>query len=308
MDNRDRENREMRDDRDLNRDGNSLNRENRSFNDDDSRLKFLTDLDDYKVASDDPDVRGWTVVDASNHEVGKVDNLLVDMTREKVRYLDVDLNKDLLGKDHEPLASNDPSGVHEYEKDGDVHMIVPIGLARLDVDNKKVISDEINSNIIRQGHFHRKGQHISPDYERRVVSAISTTGTTSSTTETNRPATSQSEYGSSVQGRTENRTANTGRDSVTSRGDSETYDLRNTNDRKDLTGDRHDERRNPESSRGINPDTGSSERRDDSSRMPSDREAERGTPTDERRNREPIQDDFYNNDYFDDRKFYGRRK
>jgi photosynthetic reaction center H subunit len=77
-------------------------------------LSRLSDLDDYEIASGDPDVRGWKVYSADGKEIGKVHDLLVDKSRMKVRYLDIDVKEDI-------------SGVAE-----DHHLLVPIGAARVD--------------------------------------------------------------------------------------------------------------------------------------------------------------------------------
>ena len=52
----------------------------------------LDQLDDFRVASGDPDVRGWEVVGSDGGKIGEVDELLVDTRAMKVRYLDVDLD------------------------------------------------------------------------------------------------------------------------------------------------------------------------------------------------------------------------
>jgi hypothetical protein len=38
----------------------------------DRNLSRLSDLDDYEIASGDPDVRGWKVYSADGKEIGKV--------------------------------------------------------------------------------------------------------------------------------------------------------------------------------------------------------------------------------------------
>ena len=151
---------------------NSREKTDYSRNDENRRLHFMDELDDYKVVKEDPDVRGWDVVDVNNRKVGKIDDLLVDIRREKVRYLDVDLDQDMLGKDHDELENSNVRGVHEFRKDGNIHMIVPIGLARIDRDNKRVISDDINRSILEGGHIHRKGEIITPEHERNVINCI----------------------------------------------------------------------------------------------------------------------------------------
>jgi PRC-barrel domain len=57
-----------------------------------SRIVPLSDLHTHKVASGDPDVRGWPVVAGDGRTVGRVDGLLVDTAAMRVRYLDVILD------------------------------------------------------------------------------------------------------------------------------------------------------------------------------------------------------------------------
>lgn len=57
-----------------------------------SRIVPLSDLHSHKVASGDPDVRGWPVVAGDGRTVGRVEGLLVDTAEMRVRYLDVILD------------------------------------------------------------------------------------------------------------------------------------------------------------------------------------------------------------------------
>lgn len=57
-----------------------------------SRIVPLSDLQSHKVASGDPDVRGWSVIAADGRTIGRVDGLLVDTAGMRVRYLDVILD------------------------------------------------------------------------------------------------------------------------------------------------------------------------------------------------------------------------
>lgn len=137
------------------------------------RLQYLHDLSDYKIADDDPDVRGWALIDANNERIGTVDDLLVDINAEKVRYLDVDLDESMLSEDHEPYSESDISKPHEFKtRTGDTHMIVPIGLASLDRENHTVVSREVNKNKYAETRRVSRGTPITPDYERDVVSSL----------------------------------------------------------------------------------------------------------------------------------------
>ena len=91
------------------------------------RVVPLDQLDDFRVAEGDPDVRGWEVIGADGRKIGEVDNLLVDTDAMKVRYLDVDLDDDLL------------------ESGEDRHILIPIGYARLDEEEDRVSVDSLRS-------------------------------------------------------------------------------------------------------------------------------------------------------------------
>ncbi len=96
------------------------------------RIKPLDDLEDYEVAEGEPDVRGWDVRSADGDKVGEVDQLLVDTTAMKVRYLDVDLENEVI------------------ETEEDRHALIPIGFARLDEDNEQVFVDNLRTADARR--------------------------------------------------------------------------------------------------------------------------------------------------------------
>jgi len=77
--------------------------------------------DDFDVAEGTPDPRGWTVRDASGTDIGKVHDLIVDTVAMRTRYLDIKLDKKAL----------------HLDEDRDV--LVPVGQARLDDDDDRVI-------------------------------------------------------------------------------------------------------------------------------------------------------------------------
>ncbi len=56
------------------------------------KLVRLKDLDDYEVASGDPDPRGWEVKALDGRTVGTVKHLLVDTVALRVRYLEVEVD------------------------------------------------------------------------------------------------------------------------------------------------------------------------------------------------------------------------
>ena len=85
------------------------------------RLAHLDELDDYKVADGEPDVRGWRVKTADGRTIGKVEDLLVDCGLMQVRYLEVELDRKAL------------------DLPEDRHVLLPVADARLNDDDDVVL-------------------------------------------------------------------------------------------------------------------------------------------------------------------------
>lgn len=83
-------------------------------------LRRLSNLGDYTVAEDDPDPRGWALLGRNDERLGEVDDLVVDPKAMKARYLDVSLGESVLGGDR------------------GARVLVPVGYARVDAEDKKV--------------------------------------------------------------------------------------------------------------------------------------------------------------------------
>ncbi|MEG9328707.1 hypothetical protein SAMN04488034_10822 [Salinimicrobium catena] len=134
--------------------------------DKEKHLYYLNELSDYKVDSDDPDVRGWKVKDVDNRVIGKVDNLLVSKARKRVVYLDVEVDSSIIDANHDPYGKPASADVHEFiNKDGENHLIIPIGLARLNRDEKYVYTDKINHRTFAETKRMEAGADIDRDYE-----------------------------------------------------------------------------------------------------------------------------------------------
>src|SRR5690606_21310742 len=95
------------------------------------RVVPLDELSDYRVADGDPDVRGWEVLASDGRRIGEVDNLLIDTAAMKVRYLDVDLDDEVVG-----------------DADEDRHILIPIGYAQLREDDDQILVSSLNSTDI----------------------------------------------------------------------------------------------------------------------------------------------------------------
>lgn len=136
----------------------------------DKHLFYLNELSDYKVASDDPDIRGWKVKDIDNRVIGKVDNLLVNKQTERVVYLDVEVDKSIIEEDHNPYRSSASEGVHEFiNEEGENHIIIPIGLVKLNEDENFVYTDKVNHKTFAETKRIKKGANVNREYEEVVL-------------------------------------------------------------------------------------------------------------------------------------------
>lgn len=113
------------------------------------RVVPLNSLDGWKVADGEPDIRGWEVVSSDGQRVGKVDELLVDTTANKVRYVDVDMTDDKR------------------------HVTIPVGYARLDRDDNRVMVDRLGTDQLRALPAYEHGP-VTRDYEEQVARAVRT--------------------------------------------------------------------------------------------------------------------------------------
>lgn len=109
----------------------------------------LDQLRDFEIAEGDPDVRGWAVISSDGREIGEVDEVLIDTSVMKVRYLDVAVFDDLLADGEER------------------HILVPIGYARLDETDDQIFVDGLSSDRLRQIPPYGR-ERIAPDYEESV--------------------------------------------------------------------------------------------------------------------------------------------
>lgn len=116
--------------------------------------------DDYQVAEDDPDVRGWDVITNAGEKIGEVDELIVDTSAMKVRYLDVEIDNNLLDTDER-------------------HILIPIGSASLDRDKHHVKVTYLEKASLANYPAYN-GASISRDYEHKIMSALSPTYQTGS--------------------------------------------------------------------------------------------------------------------------------
>lgn len=130
----------------------------------------LDELLDYKVAENYNDVRGWIVHDVNNHTIGKVDHLLVNRTAEQVVYLDIEVDETLIKEGHNTYQNRVSEGAHEFlNKEGENHLIIPIGMATIDEKNKRVYINQIDRSTFTRTKRFRKEDVIDFAYELDLV-------------------------------------------------------------------------------------------------------------------------------------------
>jgi len=98
---------------------------------DTTNLTPLSRMDDFKITSNDPDVRGWDVLANDGKRIGKVEDMLVDRTSREVRYLAVSRDR----------------GLFSALTGGSGYVLIPVSDVRLDRD-RKVYLDSLGSSEI----------------------------------------------------------------------------------------------------------------------------------------------------------------
>lgn len=139
----------------------------------DRNLYRLDELSDYKIASNYSDVRGWKIVDTDNRTIGKIDNLWVNKDMQRVVYLDVNVDKKLIEDSrievHDAIAND--NGREFIYKDGDSHIIIPIGSVSINKDTKIVMANNIGYDTFRKTSRYNLQNNFDRNYERRVLNS-----------------------------------------------------------------------------------------------------------------------------------------
>jgi hypothetical protein len=116
----------------------------------------LGELDDRDVDAADLDIRGWEVIAADGERMGIVDELLIDTGTGRVRYLDVDLDDDLVevatraaGTSQAQAPSQKierQTGLGSRDVEGGArHVLLPIGRTRVDDRAEQVFLEGMGS-------------------------------------------------------------------------------------------------------------------------------------------------------------------
>ncbi len=112
----------------------------------DAGLVRLEDLKGFRVAEGDSDIRGWEVKTPDGNTIGKVEELIVDPNESRVRYIEVNVDRNVLGLDE------------------DRHILVPIGAARLEDKGNNVLIERLPAQGLAGAPAYTRGP-ITRDYE-----------------------------------------------------------------------------------------------------------------------------------------------
>jgi sporulation protein YlmC with PRC-barrel domain len=142
----------------------------------DKNLIYLHELSDYKVADNYSDVRNWEVIDIDQRKIGTVDALLVNKEAKRVVYLDIEVDSNLIKAGHEVNQNTTNTEGHEFlNKEGENHILIPIGMVILDESNKKVHASQINYTTFTNTKRFAKGDNLDRSYENRILPHYSPT-------------------------------------------------------------------------------------------------------------------------------------
>ena len=121
------------------------------------RLVRLEETKNFDIADGSQDIRGWNVRTADGRNIGKVEELIVDIAAKRVRYMDVKIDGKALGIED------------------DRHILVPIGAAQLNEDKDDVVIDRLPAGGIAGVPVYSRGP-ITPSYETSVRDYYEATG------------------------------------------------------------------------------------------------------------------------------------
>lgn len=134
------------------------------------QIYYLSELKDYEVDGSYADVRDWIVKDSALRNIGTVKNLLVNKKTERVVYLDVQVDSSIIDAKHDPYGEPGNSAIREFiNADGENHIILPIGLVDINVDDKYVFTESIDHTTFAETKRIKQNTPIERDYETAVL-------------------------------------------------------------------------------------------------------------------------------------------
>lgn len=120
-------------------------------------LTSMNSLHDFRIVDGEPDIRGWDVMTMDSKKAGKVHDLLVDTFAMKVRYVDIALDKGIVGGKSERCV------------------LMPIGAVQLndDADNIRLDHVTVAQLLVLPEYKH---EPLSREQERDLIGHFGTVG------------------------------------------------------------------------------------------------------------------------------------
>jgi photosynthetic reaction center H subunit len=119
----------------------------------DLRMQFLRDSKEYRIPKDEVDIRGYDVLSSDARKIGEVHDLVVDTRALKVRYAQIEVDREYLG----PKNNN--------------YILVPIDTARIQEREKNLFLPDLTAAQVASMQSY-DGEALTPDYEETVRARI----------------------------------------------------------------------------------------------------------------------------------------
>ena len=110
------------------------------------RLTGLTEISYEQLQEGAPDIGGWDVITEDGAKLGEVHCLIGDPIERRVRYIDVDLDGDVI------------------DSDAGTHLLTPIGKVELDTKEERVIIRSLGTQDVRKVPSYNHGE-LTREYE-----------------------------------------------------------------------------------------------------------------------------------------------
>src|SRR5680860_1058977 len=133
-------------------------------------LYYLSELSDYTIDDDYPDVRNWAVKDSALRTIGTVRNLVVNKSTEKIVYLDIEVDSSIIDAEHEPYGRPANTDVGQFANaESEDHVLVPIGLVDINRAEEYVFTESIDHRTFAGTKRKSGDAPIGREYETAVL-------------------------------------------------------------------------------------------------------------------------------------------
>ncbi|HET8838133.1 MAG TPA: photosystem reaction center subunit H [Flavobacteriaceae bacterium] len=140
------------------------------MNNENKYLYYPNELTGFELESEMPDMRGWEVKDRDRKTIGKVDDFLVNKEMEQIVYLDIKVDDSILLDEKSVVADR-----KEFiNKEGEDHLLLPVGLVSIDEAHDEIITDEIGYQVFANAKRRKKEAPIDRDYEEVLLDSYQT--------------------------------------------------------------------------------------------------------------------------------------